>query len=238
MKNSKFYHVMVQGINKEYIFFDDHNKEIYLNKINETAQKHKTKIIAYCIMGNHAHFLMYVQKIDELSKTMKEANSMYAKYFNWKFDRVGYVFRDRFLSEEIDCERYFIKCINYIHNNPVKAGIVKDKAMYEYSNYKEIIKPKNLAYIEEITGMKLSKSDFGSNSSKAIFKDIEMDRNEYINDWISEFCMNNKVSLAEIFESKEILCKMVKILKEENGISYEEIMERLSITRKNMEKLK
>ena len=95
-----------------------------------------------------------------------------------------------------------------------------------------------MAYIEEITGMKLSKSDFGSNSSKAIFKDIEMDRNEYINDWISEFCMNNKVSLAEIFESKEILCKMIKILKEENGISYEEIMERLGITRKNMEKLK
>lgn len=229
---------MMQGINKEYIFKNNQDKEIYLKKINKALENQRVESIAYCIMGNHAHFLMYAQKIEELSRVMQKANQMYAKYFNEKFCRVGSVFRDRFLSEEIDCERYFVKCVNYIYNNPVKAGMVRDKSLYKYSNYNEFIKAENLNYIRKITGINLSKSDFDCDLSKAIFKDIDMDRNEYINDWIGEFCANNEVKLAMLFEDRWELSKMIKVLKNESGIRYTEIMKKFGIARRDMEKLK
>ena len=40
----------------------------------------KTK--AYCIMGNHAHFLLKIEKIEDLSKLMQKVNSIYARYYN------------------------------------------------------------------------------------------------------------------------------------------------------------
>ena len=46
--------------------------------------------------------------------------------FNKKENRVGIVFRNRYVSEPIYNERYLAKCINYIHMNPVKAGMVNE----------------------------------------------------------------------------------------------------------------
>lgn len=62
----------------------------------------------------------------------------YGKYYNTKYNRVGFVFRDRFKSEGIYSEKQFYTCINYIYNNPVKAGICLDPAQYPFSNYKKI----------------------------------------------------------------------------------------------------
>ena len=51
-------------------------------------------------------------------------------------DRVGYVYRDRFVSEPITSYRYLIQCIKYIHFNPVKAKIVERCEEYKISSYK------------------------------------------------------------------------------------------------------
>ena len=130
-KNSSFFHIIVQGINKEYIFQEERFKKMYLKQISRFTKELNIEVIAYCIMGNHAHFLIMTKNIEDLSKLMQKVNSMYAKYYNYSQNRVGYVFRDRFLSEVIDSKRYFIQCIKYIHLNPVKANIVKNCKEYE-----------------------------------------------------------------------------------------------------------
>ena len=74
---------MVQGINKEYIF----NQEIYIKKylkfLKENQKQTNLKIIAYCIMTNHAHLLIKAENIQELSKFMQKVNSSYARYYNY-----------------------------------------------------------------------------------------------------------------------------------------------------------
>ena len=69
--NTPFIHVMVQGINKEYIFESKANIETYLTIINKNIINYKLTIVAYCIMNNHAHFLMHIGDIQELGKFMK-----------------------------------------------------------------------------------------------------------------------------------------------------------------------
>ena len=70
---------------------------------------------------------------------MHKVNTLYAIYFNKKYNRVGYVFRDRYKSQAIYSEKQLYTCINYIHYNPVKAGICKIASEYEYSSYNEYI---------------------------------------------------------------------------------------------------
>ena len=109
----------------------------------KSNKEHKIKIISYCIMNNHAHMLIETEKISELSKYMQRLNTKYAMYYNKKYNRVGYVFRDRYKAEGIYSEEQLYNCIRYIYNNPVKAGICFKAEDYPYSNYKIVDKEVN-----------------------------------------------------------------------------------------------
>ena len=130
--NTSFFHIMIQGINKEYIFNKDRYKEKYMELMNKYLEKYAVKVIAYCIMDNHAHLLVYAEKINELSEYMRSINTTYALYYNKNLKRVGYVFRDRYRVEPIYSEKYLINCIHYIHDNPIKAETCKTIEQYKY----------------------------------------------------------------------------------------------------------
>ena len=87
--DTSFFHVMTQGINKECIFNDNTNKEKYIELMCKYLEKYNVKIIAYCIMDNHAHLLVYAKRIYELSEYMRSINTTYAIYYNRKIKRVG-----------------------------------------------------------------------------------------------------------------------------------------------------
>lgn len=50
---TSFFHIMVQGINKEYIFNSNEDRNQYMKIMKETKEKIDIKILAYCIMNNH-----------------------------------------------------------------------------------------------------------------------------------------------------------------------------------------
>ena len=57
-------------------------------------------------------------------------------WYNKKYERVGHLFQDRFRSEVVENDEYFLTVLRYIHQNPVKAGLVKKCEEYPYSSYK------------------------------------------------------------------------------------------------------
>ena len=132
---SEIFHIMIQGINKEYIFKNDTEINTYLKYLKERLNDRNLKIIAYCIMNNHAHFLIHTNDIMEISKLMSQVNTKYAIFYNKINNRCGFVFRNRYKSEQILTYSHLISCIEYIHNNPVKAGICDKKEDYQYSSY-------------------------------------------------------------------------------------------------------
>lgn len=145
-----FFHVIVQGINREYIFNKKEYIEEYFKLLNKKADERDVKICAYCLMNNHAHFLIYVDNVERLGRCMKSVNTSYAKFYNKKEERVGYVFRDRYLSEPIMNERQLFNCIAYIHYNPVKAKMVSKLEDYQFSSYMDYIEKKGIVTDEKL----------------------------------------------------------------------------------------
>jgi REP element-mobilizing transposase RayT len=129
------FHVMVQGIGREEVFPTDFFKGYYLKCLRLGKEKYPVKLLAFCVMGNHAHVLIKVENTSELSAYFRQVNSFYANYYNRMNDRVGYVFRGRFRSQLIGDIRHLCFCLAYIQNNPVKAGIVHRAEDYGYSSY-------------------------------------------------------------------------------------------------------
>lgn len=236
--DTSFFHVMVQGINKEFIFKNDRYINRYLQLVRRNLNQENLKIIAFCIMNNHAHLLIQVENMEELSKYMQKVNSIYAKYYNYmEKERVGYVFRDRYKSEPILDKRQLIQCVKYIHQNPLKANMVKNVEQYKYSSYRFYkngeIKKYNLFTKEEIAYICNINID-----NEYDFLEDEIIVENRINKFISEFVRKEGIKVFEIFEKDDILKKLIKYLKESKKIKYTDIMKRLDITRGTMERLK
>ena len=86
------------------------------------------------------HILIKCDDINVLSKRLHKVNTCYALYYNKMYNRVGYVFRDRYRAEPIYDYAHLVTCIKYIHNNPLNAGIVDDLNNYPFSSYNDYMK--------------------------------------------------------------------------------------------------
>ena len=132
------YHVMFRGNGKMDIFLDDEDKRKFLTIIEYKQKVSEYDVVGFCLMTNHVHLLVKTNK-ESIGQSMKRIGISYAHYFNKKYNRVGHVFQDRFRSEAIDNERYLLAALRYIHNNPVKGGIVEEPAQYRWSSYNHYI---------------------------------------------------------------------------------------------------
>ena len=104
----------------------DHETSTKLYKSISANNKPRVKILAYCLMPNHYHFLLR-QEIDlGISKFISDFCNSYSKYFNIKNQRVGHLFQGVFKNIKIDTIEQLIHTSRYIHINPVVACIVKD----------------------------------------------------------------------------------------------------------------
>jgi Transposase and inactivated derivatives len=111
------YHVMIRSISEVKLFKNDSDKIQYLDFLKECQKFYVFKTYAFCLMNNHAHFIIDSCGSD-ISKVMHRINLMYSRYYNRKYKRHGHLFQDRFKSKLINSDRYLINLSLYIHNNP------------------------------------------------------------------------------------------------------------------------
>ena len=202
-----YFHIMIQGIKKEYIFDKDIYKKKYIQILSKHSQKENVKIIAYCVMSNHVHLLMYIENIQDMSKFMHDINAEYGQYYNAIKNRVGFVFRNRFNTQEILDINHLRACVAYIHKNPVKAEMVKHESLYQYSSYNEYFEENKIISYE---GIKLL---FGTTAKEK---------------YIEDFIKIHECKGQYFFEEDEIdYGKVIKEYKQRN-ISNEEIVMNLS----------
>lgn len=237
--NSKFLHVMIQGINREYIFNNDKDIKVFLKFVKEKIKEFDLSIIAYCVMNNHAHFLIYTENINLVSKLMKMVNTSYAIYYNKNKERCGYVFRDRFKSEEILSQKHLVSCIQYIHNNPVKAKMCLSQSEYKYSSYNEY---KNKPYL--INKNKVMEILRKYNINIEMFLDETTEKYKFIDDMdpqnkkiikisvLEEFCKEKNIgNMNELRSDKSNLKEIAIIMNKDYNFTQKEIAEVIGISR-------
>lgn len=210
-----YFHVITQGINKNYIFEREEDIKYYIKIMYNLIEKQKVEIVAYCIMNNHAHILIKAEEIKELSKYMQRLNTKYAIYYNKKYEKVGYVFRDRYKSEGIYSEEQLYSCINYIYNNPVKAGMCNKAEEYPYSNHRKI---KN-NIVEDYNFIDINEND-------GICQNV-----------LEKFLIENNLELEYLKANKRKLRELIIILKQKTNCSLREIAEYTNVSRETIRKI-
>ena len=137
------YHIILRGNERRKIFMCNEDKSKFLDILERVRIRYHCIIEAFCLMDNHVHMLVNDNGHD-ISQIMKSLNISYVSYFNKTYNRVGHLFQDRFRSELITDDNYLLQVSVYIHQNPVKAGIVDIPEQYEWSSMNAYLGKKQL----------------------------------------------------------------------------------------------
>ena len=164
MEQGSFYHIYNRGNNKQDIFFEEKNYDLFLKNFDKYLSSF-IDVYAYCLMPNHFHFLIKIKefqtpevvsnqtsevfktsevltrgskKLTPEEKAFKDFFISYAKSINKAYNRTGSLFQAKFKKKEITDNSYFTAIIQYIHANPLKAKLCHTYDEYKYSSYKAI----------------------------------------------------------------------------------------------------
>ena len=144
------HHVVQRGNNRQDIFFDDEDRRLYLGLLKKYSSECACKIHAYCLMNNHVHILFVPERDYSLAKTMQKLSLRFTQHINKKYKRTGRLWECRFHSSLIDKEEYLWIVCRYIERNPVRANIVSEPNLYQWSSARANTMAKQNGFIEPI----------------------------------------------------------------------------------------
>ncbi|MCV2368587.1 REP-associated tyrosine transposase [Roseateles oligotrophus] len=129
------YHVTSRGDRREDIFVDDTDRARLLAVVAQGLSRFDAGMLAYCLMGNHYHFVMQTRQ-GNLSALMRHINGVYTQAFNRRHNKVGHLFQGRFKAILVDRDAYLLEVCRYVELNPVRARMVDAPGDWAWSSYR------------------------------------------------------------------------------------------------------
>jgi putative transposase len=144
------YHIYNRGNNKQRIFFNDDNYLCFVDKVRKLISP-CCEILSWCLMPNHFHFMVVANEISCEEKSSFGKTSMqilaykigillssYAQLINKQNCTTGSLFQQKTKAKPIFDFSYIIHCMHYIHQNPLRAGLIgNDLSAWKYSSFLE-----------------------------------------------------------------------------------------------------
>lgn len=242
-----YYHIIIRGNEKRNIFNDDGDRFKIMEILYQKKQEGLFYLHAFCLMDNHVH-LMISEGLEDISKVMQRITVSYVYHFNRKYKREGHLFQGRFRSEAVDSDSYLLTLARYIHQNPVKAGMVKSAGEYKWSSYNAYITEKgnfnDIIDKEIILGMFSTPSshsqkllmEFMNMKSEEIHLDIP-DETEVMDAEEAKALLNRLLEGRNIEKNHPIPKDLIKEFKAATGLSIRKIADLTGLNKDKVNKI-
>ncbi|MDR2237212.1 MAG: transposase [Chryseobacterium sp.] len=156
------YHIFSHVNGTEIIFRESSNYQYFLEKIEKYILP-VADIYAYCLLPNHFHLLLRFKNFDEINhenehhflmKSFSDLLNAYAKAYNKVYNRKGALFLNTVKRKRIRDEKYLLKVLHYIHNNPVNHGFVNQIEDWKHTSYSSYVNMQKSSKMERSEIMK------------------------------------------------------------------------------------
>ena len=165
-EQDNIYHIYNMGNNSQKIFYSDDNYKYFLKKIRNEI-KPFCEILAYCLMPNHFHFMISAnsKSVDKVKSTGQQVLtrkigsllSSYTRAINIQRQLNGSLFRKKtnaknlreFITYPVVKKEYVRICFDYIHQNPVNAGLVVKPEEWKFSSFQDYCEIRKETFINK-----------------------------------------------------------------------------------------
>ncbi len=191
---TQVYHVYNRGNNRQNIFFNETNYQYFIRKMKRELLG-DCDILCYCLMPNHFHLLLRPSErgcfvnsddhkfIQSLSYKLGGLQSSYTRAINKQNNITGSLFQQKIKVKPVETDYWpgangIDICMHYIHQNPIRAGLVGKMEDWNYSSFQDFAQMRQGTLCNRQLAMELADLDMQSfmSDSYAVVSDNVWDK--------------------------------------------------------------
>jgi putative transposase len=129
-------HVLNRGDHRETLFHKPADFRAFLHCVSYTASRVAMRILAYCIMRNHFHFVMWPYAGADLPHFMHVLMSTHIRRYrgHYRPSSPGHIYQDRYNNVLVEPGPSVLRVLRYVEANALSAGIVERAEDYPWTS--------------------------------------------------------------------------------------------------------
>ena len=133
---NQIYHVINRANARVTIFDDDGDYRDFENILEEAIKKYDMRLLAYCIMPNHFHLVLYPKNDGDLSLFMGWLTNTHTRRWHTKKNTIGHghLYQGRYKSFICQTDNYFLTLVRYVERNALRAKLVRKAENWKWSS--------------------------------------------------------------------------------------------------------
>jgi putative transposase len=137
------YHVLNRAHNRVMLFGSSQDYAAFENLLVESYQRDPIRILAYCLMPNHWHLVLWPEKDGQLSGFLQWLTGTHARRWRLSHESVGlgYVYQDRYKSFPVEEDEHLLTVCRYVERNPLTAKLVRRAEQWRWSSLWRRVQP-------------------------------------------------------------------------------------------------
>jgi putative transposase len=145
----EIYHVINRANARLPIFFEEDDFKLFESILEEAKQKYRMRILAYCLMPNHFHLVLYPYHDGDLQKFMQWVTLTHTQRWHTKNKTVGtgHLYQGRYKSFGIEEDDHLLTVIRYVERNPLRANLVAKAQNWDFSSLSKRLKNKQTDFL-------------------------------------------------------------------------------------------
>lgn len=130
------YHVLNRANARMALFEDDGDYVAFERVLAQACERVSMRLLAYCVMPNHWHLVMWPPQDGALSRFMNWLTLTHTQRWHQHRHTVGdgHVYQGRFKSFPVETNEYLLTVCRYVERNPVRAGLVDRAEQWRWSS--------------------------------------------------------------------------------------------------------
>jgi putative transposase len=129
------YHVLNRGNGKQEVFHKEGDYTAFLEILQRGRELYPVKLLAYCLMPNHFHFLVQPEKAEELSRWMQWLMTSHVRRYHQHYGTSGHIWQGRYKSFIVQKDDHLLTVVRYIEGNPVRARLCDSVKSWPWSSH-------------------------------------------------------------------------------------------------------
>ncbi|HVL69007.1 MAG TPA: transposase [Vicinamibacterales bacterium] len=130
------HHVVNRGNRKTAIFQKRGDYRAFLRILAEAGGRFGMRLLAFCLMRNHWHLVLWPDEHVSISAYMHWLTSTHVRRYHvhYGLTGTGHLYQDRYRNRICTDARGVLAVMRYVEANPLTAGLVKRAEDWEWSS--------------------------------------------------------------------------------------------------------
>lgn len=130
------YHVLNRGVGQMTLFKSRKDFEAFQRCLVATLESTPMRVLAYCVMNNHWHLVLWPRREGDLARFMLRLTTMHVR--RWLINRhqvgTGHVYQGRYKSFAVQDDGHLLTVCRYVERNALRQGLVESCVDWEWSS--------------------------------------------------------------------------------------------------------